>query len=120
MNELEVFSSPSPSSNGVSDAIQRLDRSEPERYLVEWSGETMDYASAYEVRQIGFGRGGRPVLEIEGRRGGEYVIDSNPSGTPRVEYRPPNGSPREERLRMLKIYDTKFEWKHWILQRLGI
>ncbi len=120
MDELEVFGSPTPTSNGVSDAISRLDQTEPERYLVEWAGETMDYEAAYEVTKIGFGRGGRPILEIEGRRGGEYVIDSNPAGKPRVQYHPPNGNQREERLMMIKIYDTKFEWKNWIKRRLGL
>jgi hypothetical protein len=120
MDDFEVFGSPTPTSNGVSDAISKLDPTEPERYLVEWAGETMDYEAAYEVTKIGFGRGGRPILEIEGRRGGEYVIDSNPAGKPRVEYHPPNGSPREERLTMINIYDTKFEWKNWIKRRLGL
>lgn len=120
MDELEVYGSPSPTSNGVSNAIESLDRTEPERYLVEWAGETMDYEAAYKVTKIGFGRGGRPILEIEGRRGGEYVIDSNPTGKPRVEYHPPNGNPQVERLTMIQIYDTKFEWKNWVKRRLGL
>jgi hypothetical protein len=120
MDDLEVYGSPSPTSNGVSDAVSSLDQTEPERYLVEWSGETMDYEAAYEVTKIGFGRGGRPLLEIEGRRGGEYIIDSNPAGKPRVEYHPPNGSAKRERLTMIQIYDTKFEWKNWVKQRLGL
>ena len=120
MDDFAVYGSPSPTSNGVSSAIEKLDRSQPERYLIEWTGETMEYDAAYEVTKIGFGRGGRPILEIEGRRGGEYIIDSNPAGKPRVEYHPPNGAPREERLTMITIYDTKFEWKNWIIQRLGL
>lgn len=120
IDDFEVYESPSPTSNEVADAIRKLDQSEPERYLIEWAGETMDYDVAYEVTKIGFGRGGRPVLEIEGRRGGEYVIDSNPAGKPRVKYQPPNGSSREERLRLIAVYDTKFEWKNWIKRRLGL
>lgn len=120
IDDFELYGSPAPTSNGVSNAIEKLDQSEPERYLVEWAGETMDYEAAYEVTTIGFGRGGRPILEIEGRRGGEYLIDSNPAGKPRVEYHPPNGSPQEERLTMIQIYDTKFEWKNWVKQRLSL
>jgi len=96
MDDFELYGSPAPTSNGASNAIERFDQSEPERYLVKWVGETMDYEAAYEVTKIGFGRGGHPILEIEGRRGGEYLIDSNPAGRPRVEYHPPNGSPQEE------------------------
>lgn len=120
MDDFELYGSPTPTSNGVSNAIEKLNRSEPERYLVEWAGETMDYEAAYEVTKIGFGRGGRPILEIEGRQGGEYLIDSNPAGKPRVEYHPPNGSPQKERLTMIQIYDSKFEWKNWAKQRLGL
>jgi hypothetical protein len=67
MDDFEVFGSPTPTSNGVSDAISKLDQTEPERYLVEWAGETMDYEAAYEVTKIGFGRGGRPISVLPDR-----------------------------------------------------
>jgi len=119
MDDFKMYGSPTPTSNRVLDAISKLDKTEPERYLIERAGETISYETAYGVTKIGFGRGGRPISETEGRRGGEYVIDSNPSGKPRVEYHLPNRSPREERLMMMKAYDTKFEWKNWIKRRLG-
>lgn len=122
MTDAEVYSSGgAPTSNEVADAIRAMDQTEPERYLVSWAGETMAYDStSYEVAKIGFEAGNRPVLEITGGRGGHYVIDSNPVGRPLVRYLPPNGSPREERLQELTVYDTEFKWRHWVLQRLGI
>jgi len=98
MDDFKMYGSPTPTSNRVSDAISKLDKTEPERYLIEWAGETISYEAAYGVTKIGFGRGGRPILEIEGRRGGEYVINSNPAGRPCVEYHLSNRSPQEERL----------------------
>jgi len=118
VNEFELYGLSSPSSNEVSTAINKLDRTKPEKYLIEWSGsDHMKYESAYYVNEIGFGAGGAPNIKIEGKRGGKYTIDSNPSGRPKV-IRQSDGY--EERLSSLKIYSLEFEWEHWIKQRLGL
>jgi len=120
MSSSPVFDTTSPSSHEVADAIRSLNQQEPERYLVRWKGETMEYDStSYEVTKIGFEAGGRPTLEIRGGRGGNYVIDSNPMDRPLVRYVPPQGSSREERLCEITIYDTRFKWRNQILDRLG-
>jgi len=75
LSETRVHASTSPTSNEVADVIRKLDREEPERYLVEREAESMQYEAAYEVRKIGFGQGGRPMVEIEGPQGGSYEID---------------------------------------------
>jgi len=77
----------------------------------------MKYDSAYYVTELGFGAGGAPNIKLKGKRGGEYIIDSNPSGRPKV-IRQSDGY--EERLSLLKIYSLEFEWEHWIKQRLGL
>ena len=118
VNEFELYGLSSPSSNEVSTAVNKLDRTKPEKYLIEWSGsDHMKYESAYYVNEIGFGAGGAPNIKIEGKRGGKYTIDSNPSGRPKV-IRQSDGY--EERLSSLKIYSLEFEWEHWIKQRLGL
>jgi len=118
VDEFELSALTSPSSNEVSDAINKLDRTKPEKYLVEWSGSNhLTFDSAYYVQEIGFGPGGAPNLKIKGKRGGEYTIDSSASGRPSV-IRQSDGY--EERLSRLKIYSLEFEWEHWIKQRLGL
>lgn len=121
IDDFAVYGAKTPSSNEVANAISGLDETEPERYIVRWSGETMDYGSTYyRIERIGYGRGGRPMLEIEGGRGGRYEIDSNPMGKPKIRYLPPNDSPQEERLTSLTVYDTQFKWTNWIKRRLGL
>lgn len=118
VDEFELYGLDSPTSNEVSTAINKLDRDNPEKYLIKWSGsDHMKYDSAYYVTEIGFGAGGAPNIKLEGKRGGEYTIDSNPSGRPKV-IRQSDGY--EERLSLLKIYSLEFEWEHWIKQRLGL
>jgi hypothetical protein len=119
MDSLQVAASQLPSSNEVSNAILKLDNSEPEKYLVTWAGEDMDYNCAYNITEIAFAKGGSPRLKLKREPdGGEYIIDSNPTGNPKV-WRTSSYS-KEERLRELVIYDTEFKWRHWIKQRLGI
>lgn len=118
VDEFELYGLSSPTSNGVSTAINKLDRRKPEKYLVVWSGSNhMKHECAYYVNEIGFGAGGAPNIKVEGNRGGKYTIDSNPSGRPKV-IRQSDGY--EERLSLLKIYSLEFEWEHWIKQRLGL
>lgn len=118
VSEFEIQGISSPTSNDVSSAINKLDRTDPERYLVKWSGSKhLDYASAYNVAEIGFGAGGAPNLKLVGKRGGRYTIDSNPGGRPRV-IRESDGY--EERLSEIKIYSLEFDWEHWIKRRLGL
>lgn len=38
MDGVEVFGSPTPISNGVSDAISKPSKPEPGRYLIKWTG----------------------------------------------------------------------------------
>lgn len=118
VNEFEVFSSASPTSNEVSSAITKLNRNSPDKYLVQWSGsDHMDYQTAYFVKEIGFGPGGAPNIKVESNRGGKYTIDSNPSGRPKVKRRSDGYT---ERLSEIKIYSLEFEWEHWIKRRLGL
>lgn len=118
VDEFALAEHNTPNSTEFSDSINKLDHNNPEKYLVEWSGAgNMDYKSAYDVTEIGFGTGGAPNIKIEGKRGGKYTIDSNPSGRPKV-IRQSDGY--EERLSHLKIYTHEFEWEHWIKKRLGI
>ena len=118
VSEFELASVSSPTSNEVSTEINKLDRTNPDKYLVKWSGSNhMQYQSAYYVNEIGFGSGGAPNIKVESNRGGKYTIDSNPSGRPKV-IRQSVGY--EERLSELKIYSLEFEWEHWIKQRLGL
>lgn len=118
VSEFELASVSSPTSNEVSTEINKLDRTNPDKYLVKWSGSNhMQYQSAYYVNEIGFGSGGAPNIKVESNRGGKYTIDSNPSGRPKV-IRQSDGY--EERLSELKIYSLEFEWEHWIKQRLGL
>lgn len=118
IDEFEVYGTSSPTSNEVSTAINKLDRTKPDKYLVVWSGaKHMDYDTAYYVTEIGFGSGGAPNIKVESNRGGRYTIDSNPSGRPRVIRQSDDYS---ERLSQLKIYSLEFEWEHWIKRRLGL
>lgn len=118
VSEFELASVSSPTSNEVSTEINKLDRTNPDKYLVKWSGSNhMQYQSAYYVNEIGFGPGGAPNIKVKSNRGGEYTIDSNPGGRPKV-IRQSDGY--EERLSELKIYSLEFEWEHWIKQRLGL
>lgn len=118
VDEFELYGLSSPTSNEVSTAINKLDRNKPEKYLIEWSGSNhLKHKSAYYVTEIGFGSGGAPNIKLEGKRGGKYTVDSNPSGRPQVT-RQSDGY--EERLSLLKIYSLEFEWEHWIKQRLGL
>ena len=118
VSEFELASVSSPTSNEISTEINKLDRTNPDKYLVKWSGSNhMQYQSAYYVNEIGFGSGGAPNIKVESNRGGKYTIDSNPSGRPKV-IRQSDGY--EERLSELKIYSLEFEWEHWIKQRLGL
>jgi hypothetical protein len=118
VNEFQLYGLSSPSSNEVSTAINKLDRTNPEKYLVEWSGtDYLVHDAAYYVTEIGFGAGNAPNIKLKGKRGGRYTIDSNPMGRPTVT-RQSDG--REERLTLLKIYSLEFEWEHWIKKRLGL
>lgn len=118
VDEFELYGFSLPSSNEVSTAINKLNRANPDKYLVKWSGSThMKYQSAYYVNEIGFGSGGAPNIKVESKRGGKYTIDSNPNGRPRV-IRQSDGY--SERLSELKVYSLEFEWEHWIKQRLGL
>ena len=118
IDEFELYGTSSPTSNEVSTAINKLDRSNPDKYLVVWSGSNhMDYDTAYYVKEIGFGSGGAPNIKVESNRGGRYTIDSNPSGKPKVVRQ---SDEYEERLSEVKIYSLEFEWAHWIKTRLGL
>ena len=120
MSETEVFSSNETlSSNEVADAIRKLDSGEPEKYRVEWESESRNHESTrYIVKTISFGEGGKPMMEVVGGRGGHYLIDSNPMGKPKLRYLHPEGRDSEERLVQLRIFDTHFNWRNWVLQQL--
>jgi hypothetical protein len=118
VDEFKVYGSSSPTSNEVSTAIEGLDRTNPEKYLVKWTGsKNMDYDITYYVTEIGFGSGGAPNIKIESNQGGKYTIDSNPQGRPKVT-RQSDGY--TERLSQFKVYSLEFEWEHWIKKRLGL
>lgn len=121
MAETEVFGGDEPpSSNEVADAIRSLDQAEPEKYRVEWESENRHHPSTkYIVHKLSFGEGGKPLMEIVGGRGGEYIIDSNPMGKPKLRYCHPDGREEEERLVQLRIFDTKFNWRHWLKRKIS-
>jgi len=104
-----------PTSNEVADQFNQLTQA-PEEYSVEWaSAENWNFDAKYDVTEIRRGEGGKPMLLVEGPRGGEYLIDSNPTGQPRVKY--PNDG-REDRLAEIEIYGREFSWRHRIMKRV--
>lgn len=104
-----------PTSNGLAEQINKLTQP-PEEYTVEWSSATKwDFDAKYDVREFREGEGGKPMMLIEGPKGGEYVIDSNPGGQPVVRY--PQGG-RTDRLAEIEIYGQELSWRHRIMKRI--
>lgn len=102
--------------NGLADQISKLTQP-PEEYTVKWSSAAKwDFNAAYDVREFREGKGGKPMLLIEGPQGGEYIIDSNPEGQPVVRY-PKAG--QEDRLAEIEIYGQQITWRHRIMKRIG-
>lgn len=104
-----------PTSNEIADQFNTLTEP-PEEYTVEWtSAEYWDYDAKYDVIEFRRGEGGKPMLLIEGPGGGEYLIDSNPTGQPRVIY---EKGGRIDRLAEIEIYGRRFSWRHRIMKRV--
>lgn len=103
-------------SNEVADQIRKM-AEPPEEYTVEWSSATKwNFDATYDVKEFRTGEGGKPMLLIEGPRGGEYLIDSNPHGKPLVRY-PNDGT--KDRLAEIEIYGRQFQWRHRILKKVS-
>lgn len=115
----EYFSSNNPTTNGVHQAIKRMDWDEPEKYRVEWeSGEKWQFEAAYAVKEFRFGEGGRAMMLLIGPGGGEYLIDSNPPGKPRVRKQRKDGYESKDRLKEITIFSESFDWRNRILRMM--
>lgn len=113
----EIFDGRNPSTNQVEQAINQLDWDEPEKYRIEWaSSERWDYSSAYGIKEFRFGEGARAMMLLIGPQGGEYLIDSNLSGQPRVVKNRSDGYREEDRLAEIKIFSEQFNWRHRVLR----
>ena len=53
-----------------------------------------------------------------GPRGGEYLIDSNPTGRPKVIQLRLDGYESEDRLAEIKIFSEDFNWRHRVLRAI--
>ncbi len=105
-----------PTSNEIADQFNKM-HEPPEEYSVKWaSAKRWNYDATYDVKEFRTGEGGKPMLLIEGPGGGEYIIDSNPVGQPKVRY-PKDG--REDRLAEIEIYGRQFSWRHRIMKTLA-
>ncbi|QLD90750.1 hypothetical protein HWV07_17545 [Natronomonas salina] len=115
----EFYSSANPTTNGVEQAIKRMDWDEPEKYRVEWeSSEKWQFDSAYAVKEIRFGGSARAMMLLIGPRGGEYLIDANPAGQPRVRKQRSDGYESEDRLAEIRIFSEDFNWRHRVLRAI--
>jgi len=107
----------SPTTNEVAEKIKQLDWDEPEKYRVEWaSSERWDYDAAYAVKEFRFGEGARAMVLLIGPGGGEYLIDSNPSGQPKVKKQRSDGYESKDRLAEIKIFNESFDWRHRVMR----
>lgn len=105
-----------PTSNEVASQISKMTEP-PEEYSVEWSSaKKWDFDATYDVKEFREGKGGKPILLLEGPRGGEFLVDSNPNGRPLVRY-PKDGS--KDRLKEIEIYGRQFQWRHQILKKVS-
>ncbi len=113
------YTSSDPTSNGVESAIKKMNWEEPEMYRVEWSSsEKWDFDSAYAVQEFRFGEGAKAQMLLIGPRGGEYLIDSNPTGRPKVIQLRSDGYESEDRLAEIKIFSEDFNWRHRVLRAI--
>lgn len=108
-----------PTTNEVATEIRKLDWDEPEKYLVEWeSGNRWKFESTYAVSEIRFGEGGRPKIKIEGPNGGEYEIDSNPAGKPKVRHLRSDGYVSTDRLAEITVYREEMSWRNQLFRAI--
>lgn len=115
----EFFNTDNPTTNGVEQAIKRMDWEEPQKYRVEWSSkERWDFDSAYAVDEFRFGEGARAMMLLLGPDGGEYLIDSNPPGKPVVKKQRTDGYESEDRLAEIQIFSESFNWKNRIIRMM--
>jgi len=117
---MKEYSSSNPTTNGVEKAIKRMDWDEPEKYRVEWSSsEKWNFESTYAVNEFRFGKGGKSEMLLIGPGGGEYLIDSNPTGQPIVVQLRSDGYEVEDRLAEISIFSEAFNWRHRVLRAVG-
>ena len=117
---MKEYSSSNPTTNGVEKAIKRMDWDEPEKYRVEWSSsEKWNFESTYAVNEFRFGKGGKSEMLLIGPGGGEYLIDSNPTGRPIVVQLRSDGYEVEDRLAEISIFSEDFNWRHRVLRAVG-
>lgn len=113
------FNTNDPTSNGVENAIKKLDWDEPEKYRVEWkSADKWQYESPYAVKEFRFGEGGKAMMLLLGPGGGEYLIDSNPPGRPIVKKERSDGYVVKDRLAEIQIFSEEFNWRHRVLRMI--
>lgn len=106
-----------PTTNELATEIRQMNDEKPEQYRVEWASATnWNFDATYDVIEIKFGEGGKPMLRLEGPRGGIWDIDSNPNGQPLVRY--PNGG-RKDRLAEIKILCEETTWRHRLMNRVA-
>jgi hypothetical protein len=53
-----------------------------------------------------------------GPGGGEYLIDSNPPGQPKVKKQRSDGYESKDRLAEIKVFSEDFNWRHRVLRMI--
>lgn len=108
-----------PTTNGVASEIRKLDWDNLQQYRVEWkSAERWDFDAVYSVEDIRHGEGGKPMIELKGPKGGDYLIDSNPMGRPRAKHLRPDGYTSSDRLAELRVYGETVKWHNQLLRMI--
>lgn len=115
----EIFRSNNPTTNQVHEAIKKMDWDEPQKYRVEWaSSEKWDFDASYAVKEFRFGGGASSMMLLLGPKGGEWLIDANPAGQPKVRHQRSDGYESQDRLAEIRIFGEQFNWRNRVLRMM--